>query len=95
MEKNPSLLDQSREAVDMTIKYHGSSSGTIIADEYLGGLSPQRGSELCMTVEMMYSMSYLYRFMGDNDFADRAELAAFNALPAAISADWWSHQYVT
>jgi DUF1680 family protein len=95
MEKDQRLLDQSRDAVNMTIKYHGSSSGSIIADEYLGGLSTQRGSELCMAVEMMYSMSYLYRLMGDNCFADQAELAAYNALPVAISADWWSHQYVT
>jgi hypothetical protein len=57
-------------------------------------MSPNRGSELCMAVETMYSMSYLYRFYGTNRFADRAELVAFNALPAAISPDWWSHQYV-
>ena len=48
-----------------------------------------------MAVEMIFSLSYLYRFIGDNSFADRAELAAFNALPAAISPDFWSHQYVT
>lgn len=48
-----------------------------------------------MTVEMIFSLAYLYRFIGDNRFADLAELAAFNALPAAISPDFWSHQYVT
>ncbi|GAB7354591.1 hypothetical protein MBLNU459_g5034t1 [Dothideomycetes sp. NU459] len=71
------------------------AEGTIIADEYLGGLSPQRGSELCMAVETMFSLAYLYRLFGDNSFADQAELAAFNALPAPIANDWWSHQYVT
>lgn len=44
---------------------------------------------------MIFSLSYLYRFIGDNAFADKAELAAFNALPSAISPDFWSHQYVT
>jgi len=82
-------------AINQTIKYHGANSGTIIADEYLGALNPQRGSELCMAVEMMYSMSYLYRLFGENSWADQAELTAFNALPAAISPDWWSHEYVT
>ena len=48
-----------------------------------------------MAVETIFSLSYLYRFIGDNSFADRAELAAFNALPAAIAPDFWSHQYVT
>jgi hypothetical protein len=43
----------------------------------------------------MYSLSYLYQALGDKNFADRAELAAFNALPAAVLGDWWSHQYVT
>ncbi|KAL3419815.1 duf1680 domain containing protein [Phlyctema vagabunda] len=95
MNKDESLVQQSRDAVDMVVKYQGSSSGSIIADEYVGGLSPQRGTELCMTVEMIFSLSYLYRLHGDNSFADKVELAAFNALPAAISPDFWSHQYVT
>jgi hypothetical protein len=95
MTRNESLVQQTREAVNMTIMYQSSLSGSIIADEYLGGLSPQRGSELCMAVEVMFSMSYLYRAIGDNLFADRAELVAFNALPGGIAPDWWSHQYVT
>lgn len=48
-----------------------------------------------MAVEIIFSLSYLYRLIGDNWFADRAELAAFNALPAAISPNFWSHQYAT
>ncbi|KAF1981397.1 hypothetical protein K402DRAFT_425448 [Aulographum hederae CBS 113979] len=88
------LADQTRNAVDMTYKYHSSRSGTVIADEHLGGLSAQRGSETCMSVEMIYSMAWLHRYQGFNDYADKAEAAAFNALPAAISPDWWSHTYV-
>lgn len=43
----------------------------------------------------MYSLSYLYQVMGDNDFADRCELAAFNALPVAITSNHWARQYIT
>ncbi|KAM0331393.1 hypothetical protein ACHAQA_003066 [Verticillium albo-atrum] len=89
---NESLVTQTREAVDLTVKHHTSLSGTIIGDEHLGALSPQRGSELCMAVESMFSYAWLYRFYGANDFADRAELAAFNAFPSGMR---WSHQYVT
>lgn len=90
-----SLVQQTFDAVNMTATYHTSLSGSIIGDEHISNLSPQRGSELCMAVESMFSYAYLYRFHGANEFADRAELAAFNAFPAAISPDWWSHQYVT
>ncbi|KAF8846651.1 hypothetical protein BDZ45DRAFT_786199 [Acephala macrosclerotiorum] len=95
MTKNSSLVEQTRGTVNMPFNYQGSNSRTIIADEYIGGTSPQRGSELRMAVETMFSLSYLYRLIGDNSFADRAELAAFNVLPAMISPDFWSHQYVT
>jgi len=45
-------------------------------------------------VETIFSLGYNYRAIGDSVFADRAELAAFNALPASVAPDWWSHQYM-
>ncbi|KAF2425335.1 hypothetical protein EJ08DRAFT_672097 [Tothia fuscella] len=92
---NDSLIEMSRRAVDWTFKYHGAASGTVLADERLKGLGPYYGAELCTTVEAMYSLSYLYQTFGDSSFADRVELAAFNALPVALTPDWWAHQYVT
>jgi hypothetical protein len=52
-------------------------------------------SELCTTVETMYSLSYLYKALGDNSFADRCELAAFNALPVVVTPDWRARQDMT
>jgi hypothetical protein len=43
MNRNESLIQQTRDAVNMTYTYQGSASGTITADEYIGGNSPQRG----------------------------------------------------
>jgi hypothetical protein len=43
----------------------------------------------------MYSLSYLYQALGANYYADRCELAAFNALPNAVAPDWWSRVYMT
>lgn len=43
MTKDESSVQQTRDAVNMTVTYQGANSGTIIADEYIGGLSPQRG----------------------------------------------------
>jgi hypothetical protein len=89
-----SLGDSSRRAVNWTFQYHGTPSGVIIADERLAGLSPVRGVELCTVVETMYSLSYLYQALGDRYFADRGELAAYNALPVMLTPNWWAHQYV-
>ena len=51
-------------------------------------------AELCGVVESMFSLSYLYKSVGDKAFADRCELAAFNALPVMTTPDFWAHQYV-
>jgi Beta-L-arabinofuranosidase, GH127 len=92
--KNDDLLNSTRNGVDLTFTYHGTPSGSIVGDERLSGLSPVRGTELCAVVEAMFSLSYLYQTMGDNDFADKCERAAFNALPVMAASDWWAHQYV-
>ncbi|KAB2571437.1 hypothetical protein DBV05_g9883 [Lasiodiplodia theobromae] len=94
MHPSPQLLDLSKQAVERIFKFHGTPAGSLSSDEYIGGLSPERGAELCCTVELMFSLSYLHRLYGDNDFADRVEMAAFN-FPAGIEDDWWSHQYIT
>jgi hypothetical protein len=89
-----SLIEASLNAVNWTFTYHGTPSGSVIGDEVESGLSPTRGTELCTVVETMYSLSYLYYALGDGYFADRCELAAFNALPIMLTPDWWAHQYI-
>ena len=75
-------------------KYNGTAVGTFTGDECLSGVANNQGTELCSVVELMYSCELLYAITGDTIWAERLEKLAFNALPATISDDMWTHQYV-
>ncbi|KAF9265063.1 hypothetical protein L218DRAFT_924877 [Marasmius fiardii PR-910] len=87
-------LDSTRKRIDLIEQYHGRVSGVLAADEHLAGLHPARGSELCTVVEQLYSYEYVYSVLGDNQYADKAERLAFNALPGTLTDDMWAHQYL-
>lgn len=86
--------DLAEKLFSKLIKYNGTAMGMFTGDECLHGISPIAGTELCSVVEMMYTFELLYSVTGDRKWAERLELLAYNALPATISDDMWSHQYV-
>ena len=73
--------------------YDGQVGGRWNADEYLSGLAPTQGTELCDVEELIYSLTKNFEAVGDVTFADRVEKLMFNAFPATCGADMWSHQY--
>jgi uncharacterized protein len=77
----------------MLDQYHGLPNGIFSADEHLAGLDPSQGTELCTVVETMFSYEEDFAVLGDSHLADHLERVAYNALPATISNDMWSHQY--
>ncbi|MBQ9545327.1 MAG: glycoside hydrolase family 127 protein [Clostridia bacterium] len=78
---------------DLLSEYNGTAVGTLTGDECLSGIGADHGTELCSVVELMYSFETLFALTGDPVWADRLEKVAFNALPATLSDDMWSHQY--
>ncbi len=89
-EKTLSYTDFMLEQLE---KYHGMVTGMFSADECLAGRSPIQGTELCAVTEMMYSLEILIMITGKSEYGSLLEKIAFNALPAAISPDMWTHQY--
>lgn len=75
-------------------KYNGTAFEGFTGDEVLSGLDPSKGTELCGVVEQMYSYEEIFAHTGDNKWVERLEVLAFNALPATLSEDMWTHQYV-
>lgn len=80
-------------ALELLLRDHGMAVGHFTGDECLSGTSPVQGSECCSVVEAMYSFEWLLAITGRGEWADRLENLAYNALPATLSPDMWSHQY--
>ncbi len=85
--------DKASRLYDILTRFNGTAAGLFTGDECLSGLSPIQGTELCAVVEQMYSLELLYARTGDPKWAEMLETVAFNALPAAVSDDMWTHQY--
>lgn len=81
------------DGIHSLMTHHGQAHGLFSGDEWLSGTHPSQGVELCAVVEYMFSLENLVRILGDGRFADVLERVAFNALPAAVSPNWDSHQY--
>lgn len=86
--------DEAERLYTVLKEYNGTPVGVFTGDECLSGLSAIQGTELCAVAEQMYSYERLLAHTGDSEWAERLELVAFNALPATISDDMWSHQYL-
>ena len=87
-------VDLTERKVEQLERWQGQPTGQFSADEHMAGRQARRGTELCTIVETMYSLGA----MGQNasvKYMDRLERIALNALPAALTADMWSHNYLS
>jgi len=98
---NDDLIESSRKRMRTMDSRFGLPTGLINGDEHLPvpmSRNPSHGIELCGVVEAMFSYNTMFAVHGDPRFADRAELIAYNALPATWASpkggDMWAHQYL-
>lgn len=82
-------------ALRMLDTYQAQPNALFCADEVFCGRAPHRGTETCAVVESMASLEQAFAVLGTPDLMDRAEALAFNALPAALTGDMWTHVYVS
>ena len=92
-ESDPFYRQATRLGLENLLRRHGQPNGIFSGDEHLHGTSPIQGTELCAVVEAMFSLEEAMRIVGDPWFGDRLEQIAYNAYPAACTADVWAHQY--
>lgn len=88
-----SYENRAEELWQVLERYNGTAVGTFTGDECLSGIANNQGTELCSVVELMYTCELLYAITQDPVWAQRLERIAFNALPATVSDDMWTHQY--
>jgi DUF1680 family protein len=92
-ERDPRHLAATQRALQDIATFHGQPHGMYGGDEGLHGDAPDRGSELCSAVEMMFSLEKIVAITGAVEFADRLEQVAFNLLPTQVTPDHRGRQY--
>ena len=91
--KDSRYLDAPRRALSRIRTTIGFPMGLWAGDENLQFGNPNRGSEFCTAVEMMFSLEEMLRISADPFFADHLERVAYNALPTQATDDFTARQY--
>ncbi|MDP6546761.1 MAG: glycoside hydrolase family 127 protein [Phycisphaerae bacterium] len=93
MTKDKYDLDAITKCFENLDRYHGTPIGIFTAEECLAGLGPDKGCELCLVIDEMFSIEVLLSVAGDWKLADRLEKITYNAWPATVGPKQWTHQY--
>lgn len=86
-------LQSVKKAVQVIRNTIGFPTGLWGGDEMIRFGNPTQGSELCTTVEMMFSLEKMMEITGDVQWADYLEKVSYNALPTQITDDFSARQY--
>lgn len=90
---DPKDLDAPKNALKLIRHGFGLPTGLWAGDEQVHFGDPTRGSELCTTVEAMYSFERMLQITGDPLWANQLERIAYNALPTQSTDAYDARQY--
>ena len=91
--KDISILEAMKHGGKVIRDHIGLPTGLWAGDELINYGDPNRGSELCTAIEMMYSLETMMRITGDTHWADYLERVAYNSLPTQTTDDFTARQY--
>eukprot|EP00040_Diaphanoeca_grandis_P010510 m.53816 g.53816 ORF g.53816 m.53816 type:complete len:675 (-) comp21826_c0_seq1:383-2407(-) len=90
---NSSYRTASVNAYEMAQRFNMQVHGVNSANENLGGISPNIGTETCDISDFMYSNEWMLRVVGESKYGDHIEKAFFNAAPGAVNRSFSGHVY--
>jgi hypothetical protein len=93
VKNDPYFLNSLRTGFKDLMTLHGLPHGMFSGDEDIHGNDPVQGTELCATVEAMYSLEQIIGITGETHYMDALERMTFNALPAQTTEDFYHRQY--
>ena len=93
VKNDPYFLNSLRTGFKDLMTLHGLPHGMFSGDEDIHGNDPVQGTELCATVEAMYSLEQIISISGETHYMDALERMTFNALPAQTTEDFYHRQY--
>jgi len=93
VKSDPYFLNSLRTGFKDLMTLHGLPHGMFSGDEDIHGNDPVQGTELCATVEAMYSLEQIISVTGETHYMDALERMTFNALPAQTTEDFYNRQY--
>ncbi len=93
IKNDPYYLNSLRTGFKDLMTLHGLPHGMFSGDEDIHGNDPVQGTELCATVEAMYSLEQIISISGETHYMDALERMTFNALPAQTTEDFYHRQY--
>ncbi len=88
-------LEGAEKALQKVLELHEQIPGLTSSNEDFAGRDPLQGYETCDITDFTWTLGYFLMATGKAEYADRIEKIIYNALPASVSKDFCTLQYLS